>query len=77
MPERYGRFKSVHKRFTRWATKGVWDKVFANLTKDRDNEYLMIGSTIVRAHQQAATGTRPSAIGPIGRSGSLDECPLL
>lgn len=56
MPERYGKYKTVHKRFTRWAAKGVWDKVFANLIKDRDNEYLMIDSTIVRAHQQVATG---------------------
>lgn len=56
LPERYGKFKTVHKRFTRWAAKGVWDEVFANLIRDKDNEYLMIDSTIVRAHQQAATG---------------------
>lgn len=56
LPERYGKFKSVHKRFTRWSQKGVWDRVFAVLTKDCDNEYLMIDSTVVRAHQQAATG---------------------
>jgi len=31
-------------------------RVFAALTTDRDNQYLMIDSTIVRAHQQAATG---------------------
>jgi putative transposase len=30
--------------------------VFAALTADRDNQYLMIDSTIVRAHQQAANG---------------------
>jgi transposase len=56
MPERYGKFKTVHKRFTRWAAKGVWERVFDNLIRDRDNDYLMIDSTIVRAHQQAATG---------------------
>ncbi len=56
MPEeRYGKYKSIHKRFTRWAKKGVWEKVFKSLIKDRDNEYLMIDSTLVKAHQQSAT----------------------
>lgn len=56
LPERYGKYKSVHKRFIRWADKGVWERIFAALSRDRDNEYLMIDSTIIRAHQQAATG---------------------
>ena len=56
LPERYGRWKTAHKRFSRWSKGGVWDRVFADLIKDRDNHYLMIDSTLVRAHQQAATG---------------------
>jgi len=56
LPERHGKWKTLHKRFTRWAKAGVWDEVFAALIKDRDNQYLMLDSTIVRAHQQAATG---------------------
>ncbi len=56
LPERYGKWKSVHKRFSRWCHAGVWERVFASLTEDRDNKYLMLDSTIVRAHQQAATG---------------------
>lgn len=55
MPDRYGKYKSIHKRFTRWAEKGVWERIFKHLTKDRDNEYIMIDSTLVKAHQQAAT----------------------
>ena len=56
LPERYGKWKTLHKRFTRWAKAGVWDEVFASLIKQRDNQYLMLDSTLVRAHQQAATG---------------------
>ncbi len=56
LPERYGKWKTAHKRFTRWAKAGVWESIFAALTSDPDNEYLMLDSTLVRAHQQAATG---------------------
>ena len=56
LPERYGKWKTLHKRFSRWSKAGVWDRVFADLTKDQDNQYLMLDSTLVRAHQQAATG---------------------
>jgi putative transposase len=56
LPERYGKYKSVHKRFTRWAKTGVWEKVFDSLTGDPDNQYLMLDTTLVRVHQQAAAG---------------------
>jgi transposase len=56
LPERYGKWKTAHKRFTRWAHAGVWARVFAHLINDPDNDYVMLDSTLVRAHQQAATG---------------------
>lgn len=56
LPERYGKWKTVHRRFSRWCHAGVWERVFDALTADRDNQYLMIDSTIIRAHQQAASG---------------------
>jgi transposase len=54
LPERFGDWKNVHRRFSRWAEAGVWDKVFRHLAADADNEYAMIDSTIVRAHQHSA-----------------------
>jgi transposase len=33
---------------------GVWVRVFEHLAADADNEYAMIDSTIVRAHQHSA-----------------------
>jgi transposase len=56
LPERYGHWKSVHKRFTRWAKAGVWERILAMLMEDPKNHYVMIDSTLVRAHQQSATG---------------------
>ncbi len=61
LPERYGKYKSLHKRFSRWAATGVWEKIFHELLRDRKNQYLMIDSTIVRAHQQAATRRKKGA----------------
>lgn len=43
-------------RFSRWCRAGIWERVFESLTQDRDNQYLMIDSTIMRAHRQAACG---------------------
>jgi putative transposase len=62
LPERYGKYKTVHKRFTRWAKAGIWEKVFASLTGDPDNQYLMLDTTLVRVHQQAASGKGGPAI---------------
>ena len=54
LPERFGDFRVVHTRFSRWAKSGVWERVFNHLAADADNEYAMIDSTIVRAHQHSA-----------------------
>jgi transposase len=47
LPERFGDGVKVHPRFSRWAKSGVWERVFQYLADDADNEYAMIGSTIV------------------------------
>jgi len=56
LPERYGKWKSIHQRFTRWARAVIWEKVFDSLVKDPKNQYLMLDSTLVKAHQQAVIG---------------------
>jgi transposase len=61
LPERFGYWKAVHTRFSRWAESGVWGKVFKALSVDADNEYAMIDSTIVRAHQHSAGAKKKKA----------------
>jgi transposase len=54
LPARFGDFRVVHTRHSRWSRTGVWQRVFEALVQDADNEYAMIDSTIVRAHQHSA-----------------------
>ena len=54
LPARFGDFRVVHLRHSRWSETGVWARVFEKLAQDADNEYAMIDSTIVRAHQHSA-----------------------
>ena len=50
----FGPWNSVFRRFSRWSRKGVWWRIFAAMWDDPDFEYLIVDSTIVRAHQHAA-----------------------
>ena len=61
LPERFGDWKNVHRRHSRWAASGVWENLFKTLAVDADNEYVMIDATIVRAHQHAA-GARKKGV---------------
>ncbi len=44
----------MFRRFSRWSIKGVWRRIFEAMSEDPDFEYLIVDSTIVRAHQHAA-----------------------
>src|SRR6516162_2158853 len=68
LPERFGDWKNTHRRFSRWAEKGVWQRLFEHLAADADNEYAMIDSTIVRAHQHSAGAPKKDDDQAIGRS---------
>lgn len=61
LPERFGDFRVVHTRFSRWSKKGVWEKVFQVLSEEADNEYAMIDATVVRAHQHSAGAKHSNA----------------
>ena len=61
LPERFGDWNNTHRRFSRWAKTGVWERIFKHLAADPDNEYAMIDSTIVRAHQHSAGAPKKGA----------------
>ena len=59
LPERYGPWQTVYKRFARWERDGTWARVEARLRTEPDGAGQLdwaaqIDSTVVRAHQHAA-----------------------
>src|SRR5215471_2560730 len=42
LPERYGHWKAVHRRYRRWCESGVFMRVFEIMSRDADNEFVML-----------------------------------
>ena len=55
LPDEYGKWNSVFRRYRRWATTGVFDAMLETLVEvvKRDGSADMIDSTVVRAHHCA------------------------
>lgn len=56
LPERFGPWQTVYNRYSRWAKRGVWERLFKELAIEVDETGSLLDATIVRAHQDAAGG---------------------
>jgi transposase len=65
LPETYGKWNSVFRRFRRWTELGVFDALLESLAElvERERSADMIDSTIVRAHHCAVGIKRGRRIG--------------
>jgi transposase len=78
VPERYGKWNTVWRRFARWRDLGVFEAVFAALAESgaAEERLQMLDGTTIRAHQHAAgakgdrTGRRWAAAVAASRPGS-------
>jgi transposase len=50
LPPEYGDWNTVYRRFSDWAKKGIWYKMLYYFSQGADMEYIMVDSTILRAH---------------------------
>ncbi len=68
LPDAYGDWNAVYKRFARWCELGIWEQMHAYFANDPDMESLMIDSTVVRAHPCAAGAPKKTVGKPRRRS---------
>ncbi|MBC8946856.1 MULTISPECIES: IS5 family transposase [Xenorhabdus] len=65
LPDEFGKWNTLFKRFNEWSKKGIFDLLFKLLSENTDTEWLFIDGSIVRAHQHSsgAASTEDEAIG--------------
>jgi transposase len=69
LPERFGNWNSVWRRFRRWAESGAWGRVL-EAVRDKDVSTLVLDSTVVRGHPSAAGAKKRPAPRPSAAAGA-------
>ncbi len=60
LPARFGKHDALRKRSRRWVQKGIWQCLF-EAVQEPDLDWVMLDSTVVRAHAQAAGSRKKTA----------------
>lgn len=61
LPERYGPWQTVYKRFVEWQESGLLEKIFQELCEEADLETISMDSTYIKAHKASAGAERGGA----------------
>lgn len=67
IPEYFGKWNTVYKRFNEWSKKGKTMEIFQKLSQDADIEWQFIDGSFIKAHQHS-TGAPCKEDNGIGKS---------
>ncbi|MCP4988628.1 MAG: IS5 family transposase [Colwellia sp.] len=77
LPEYFGLWNTIYRRFLLWSRKGILLRLFKSLSTDSDTEWEFIDGSYVKAHQHGtgAASEQPQAIG-LSRGGNTSKIHL-
>jgi len=67
LPEDFGNWSAVFRRFNLWSRKGILQMIFSGISQETDMEWMFIEGSIVRAHQHSM-GAATAGDEAIGKS---------
>ncbi|MGX8706556.1 MAG: transposase [bacterium] len=58
LPECYGPWQTVYKRFAKWQKEGIYEAILEELSKDADLQDISMDGTYIKAHKDSAGARR-------------------
>ena len=77
LPECFGKWNTIYRRFLLWSRKGILKRLFKTLAQDTDTEWEFIDGSYVKAHQHstgAASGQEQAIV--LSRGGNTSKIHL-
>ncbi len=77
LPEEFGLWNTIYRRFILWSRKGILNRLFKSLFQDSNTEWEFIDGSYIKAHQHSAgaASLEPQGVG-LSRDGNTSKIHL-